>query len=43
VSDEHIGHLARKYMGVDRYPRRTAGEQRLIIRVDPHFVRVRGG
>jgi PPOX class probable F420-dependent enzyme len=42
-ADEHIDHLARKYMGVDSYPRRRVGEQRLIIRVDPHFVRVRGG
>jgi PPOX class probable F420-dependent enzyme len=42
-ADEHIDRLAKKYLGVDEYPRRRPGEQRLIIRVDPHFVRVRGG
>ena len=41
-ADEHIDRLAKKYMGLDEYPSRKPGEQRLIIRVDPQFVRVRG-
>jgi PPOX class probable F420-dependent enzyme len=42
-ADAHIDSLARKYMGVDEYPLRQPGEQRLIIRVEPEQVRVRGG
>jgi PPOX class probable F420-dependent enzyme len=39
---EHIDALAKKYMGVERYPRQP-GEQRLIIRVEPEHVKVSGG
>jgi PPOX class probable F420-dependent enzyme len=39
---EHIDALAKKYMGVERYPRQP-GEQRLIIRVEPEHVKVWGG
>jgi PPOX class probable F420-dependent enzyme len=42
-ADEHIDHLAKKYLGVDQYPMRQPGEQRLIIRVEPEQVRVMGG
>lgn len=42
-ADEHIDKLAKKYMDVDEYPLRKAGEQRVIIRVEPDYVRVRGG
>jgi PPOX class probable F420-dependent enzyme len=42
-ADEHIDLLAKKYMGVDTYPLRQPGEQRLIIRVDPEYVKVWGG
>jgi PPOX class probable F420-dependent enzyme len=41
-ADEHIDLLAKKYMGVDTYPLRQPGEQRLIIRVDPEYVKVWG-
>jgi PPOX class probable F420-dependent enzyme len=37
-ADEHIDALAKKYLGVDEYPARREGEQRLIIRVDPERV-----
>jgi hypothetical protein len=30
-------------MGVEEYPLRQPGEQRLIIRVEPEHVKVRGG
>ena len=42
-ADEHIDQLARKYLGVDTYPNRQPGEQRLIIRLDPEQARVHGG
>jgi len=42
-ADEHIDSLAKKYMGVDEYPLRQPGEQRLIIRVEPEHAKVRGG
>ena len=34
-ADEHIDALAKKYLGVDEYPYRQPGEQRVIIRVAP--------
>jgi PPOX class probable F420-dependent enzyme len=37
-ADEHIDQLAKKYMGVDEYPLRRPGEQRVIIRVEPEQV-----
>jgi PPOX class probable F420-dependent enzyme len=42
-ADAHIDELAKKYMGVDSYPLRQPGEQRLIVRVDPDHVHVYGG
>ena len=42
-ADEHIDALAKKYLGADEYPYRQPGEQRLIIRVQPDHVAVRGG
>jgi PPOX class probable F420-dependent enzyme len=42
-ADEHIDALAKKYMDVDSYPMRQPGEQRLIIRVQPDYVKVWGG
>src|SRR4030088_498438 len=41
-ADQHIDQLAKKYMGVDEYPMRQPGEQRVIIRVEPDVVRVWG-
>jgi PPOX class probable F420-dependent enzyme len=41
-ADEHIDSLAKKYMGVDQYPLRQPGEQRVIIRVEPEHVHVSG-
>ena len=42
-ADAHIDALAKKYMGVDEYPLRQPGEQRVIIRIDPEYVHVWGG
>lgn len=37
-ADEHIDFLAKKYMGLDSYPLRQPGEQRVIIRIQPEHV-----
>jgi PPOX class probable F420-dependent enzyme len=42
-ADEHIDALAKKYLGVDEYPLRQPGEQRVIIRVEPEHTKVWGG
>jgi PPOX class probable F420-dependent enzyme len=42
-ADAHIDAMAKKYMGVDEYPMRQPGEQRIIIRVEPDHVKVWGG
>ena len=34
-ADEHIDSLAKKYMGLDRYPLRAPGEQRVIYLIEP--------
>ena len=34
-ADEHIDRLAKKYLGVDEYPFRRPGEERVIVRVVP--------
>ena len=39
-ADEHINKLAKKYMGVDEYPYRQPGEQRLIVKIAPDKVGV---
>jgi PPOX class probable F420-dependent enzyme len=37
-ADEHIDHLAHKYMGVDSYPYRQEGEQRVKLTFEPQRV-----
>lgn len=41
-ADEHIDALAKKYMGVDSYPLRKPGEQRVILRIEPDYVHAYG-
>jgi len=41
-ADAHIDALATKYLGVDSYPHRQPGEERLIVRVDPDSANVHG-
>jgi PPOX class probable F420-dependent enzyme len=41
-ADAHIDTLAKKYLGLDAYPYRQPGEQRLIVRVEPEYVKVMG-
>lgn len=42
-ADAHIDRLAKKYLGRDSYPGRRPGEQRVIIRIAPEHIHVRGG
>ena len=37
-ADAHIDKLAKKYLGLDEYPYRQPGEQRLIIKIAPDKV-----
>jgi len=37
---EHIDKLARKYLGVDKYPNLQPGEQRVILAIEPEHVSV---
>lgn len=37
-ADDHIDKLAKKYLGRDRYPNRSPGEVREIIRIQPEEV-----
>ena len=41
-ADAHIDSLAKKYMGVDKYPRRTPGEVRVIYEIEPTSVSTMG-
>lgn len=34
-ADQHIDHLAKKYLGVDKYPNRQPGEVRVIYKIEP--------
>ena len=34
-ADEHIDKMAKKYMGVDRYPGRQPGEVRVLYKIQP--------
>jgi len=37
-ADEHIDALANRYMGVDKYPLRQPGEERVIVKIEPEKV-----
>lgn len=37
-ADEHVDALAKRYMGVDEYPLRQPGEERVVVRVEPEKV-----
>jgi PPOX class probable F420-dependent enzyme len=41
-ADRHIDRLAKKYLGTDRYPNRSSGERRVIIRIEPEHVAAMG-
>jgi PPOX class probable F420-dependent enzyme len=37
-ADDHIDKMAKKYLGKDKYPGRTPGEERLLLRIKPEQV-----
>ena len=37
-ADQHIDALAQRYMGVDEYPLRQPGEERVIVKIEPEKV-----
>ena len=37
-AEEHIDKMAKKYLGMDRYPGRAPGEKRLILKIKPEKV-----
>jgi PPOX class probable F420-dependent enzyme len=39
---EHIDALARKYLGVDRYPFGKAGQQRVVLKIEPETIHTIG-
>jgi PPOX class probable F420-dependent enzyme len=41
-ADAHIDKLAKKYLGVDKYPSRQPGEERIIVRITPEAVQTWG-
>jgi len=41
-ADKHIDCLAKKYLGVDKYPHRAPGEQRVITRIIPDHISTTG-
>jgi PPOX class probable F420-dependent enzyme len=38
VAEKHIDKLAKKYLNLDKYPRRLEGEQRVILRIRPEKI-----
>jgi PPOX class probable F420-dependent enzyme len=41
-ADAHIDALAKKYLGLDRYPNRKPGEVRVIYKIEPEHVATMG-
>jgi PPOX class probable F420-dependent enzyme len=41
-AEEHIDRLAQKYLGVDTYPGRREGEQRVKFLIEPDHIRLQG-
>jgi PPOX class probable F420-dependent enzyme len=41
-ADDHIDRLAKKYLGVDKYPYRGPREQRVIVKIAPNHIATLG-
>jgi Pyridoxamine 5'-phosphate oxidase len=37
-ADEHIDKLSKKYLDKEKYPRRRAGEEQVMLRIKPELV-----
>jgi len=42
VADQHIDKMAKKYLGMDKYPNRQPGEVRVLYRVKPEHTSTMG-
>ena len=38
VAEKHIDKLSKKYIGEDKYPRRSKGERRVILKIKPEKI-----
>ena len=38
TAEKHIDKLSKKYIGIDKYPRRSKGEQRVILKIKPEKI-----
>lgn len=38
TAEKHIDKLSKKYIGLDKYPRRSKGEQRVILKIKPEKI-----
>jgi PPOX class probable F420-dependent enzyme len=38
IADDHIDKMAKRYLGVDKYPHRQPGERRVILKIKPEHV-----
>jgi len=38
VAEKHIDKLSKKYIGKDKYPRRSKGEERVILKIKPEKI-----
>ena len=38
VAEEHIDKLAKKYIGKDKYPGRSPGEKRILLKIKPEKI-----
>jgi len=38
VAEEHIDKLAKKYIGKDKYPGRSSGEKRVLLKIKPEKI-----
>jgi len=38
VAEKHVDKLARKYINLDKYPRRSKNEQRVILKIKPEKI-----
>jgi hypothetical protein len=37
-ADEHVDRMAKKYLGVDKYPFRAPNEKRIILKIKPEKI-----
>jgi len=38
AAEKHIDKLSKKYIGADKFPRRSKGEQRVILKIKPEKI-----